>query len=422
MNKKIKKCRVCGSKKLKKVINLGYQYLQSYFAKQGNDTKKNFYNKKYLTELVRCNTKLNKNGCGLVQLSITLPPKKLYSKYFYESGVNHTMRSHLHKISIEMDQLYKKKKKVYVLDIGCNDGTLLNFFSKKFVKFGIDPSDILPASKKFNINYTKDLFPSIKLTRSLNGRKFDIITTIAMFYDLENPNFFVKNVYNLLNEDGIWIFEVSYLLDMLKLNSFDTICHEHIEYYSLNVIEKILSLNKMKLGKVELNKSNGGSIRCYVVKKNYDFGSVKDKKFIEKLRKIELNFGLNTDRPYIQFNKKILQIKKKLHSVIVNLKNKKKKIHIYGASTKGNTILQWCKLNNRLIDYAAERNPKKYGLKTLGTNIPIISEKESRKMKPDYYLILPWHFKKEFLNREKLFLKKGGGFIFPLPQVEIYKQ
>ena len=208
--------------------------------------------------------------------------------------------------------------------------------------------------------------------------------------------------------------------EMLKLNSFDTICHEHLEYYSLTVILKILNKNEMKLAKVELNNSNGGSIRCYVVKKKCNkYETKKNLKLIENILYKERKLNLNTNKPYIKFAKNVVKVKRNLKNLITKLKSQNKKIHIYGASTKGNTILQYCGINNKLIQFAADRNIEKKGLKTLGTNISIISEADSRKLKPHYYLALPWHFRKEFIKREKKFLNKGGKFIFPLPKVEV---
>lgn len=422
MNLNVRKtCRFCGSNKLTKVINLGKQYLQGYFVEDNFNKKKNIFNTRFLTELVRCDPKKNKNACGLLQMSISIPPKLLYSQYFYKSGINSSMKEHLKRITIEIKNIFKKKKKVYVLDIGCNDGTLLNFYPKTYIKFGIDPSDSLSNGNK-NFNFIKDFFPSIRLEKFLKQRKLDVITSIAMFYDLEDPSSFVKNIYKLLETKGIWIFEMSYMPDMLRLNSYDTICHEHLEYYSFSVIEKILAKNKMKIAKVKLNNSNGGSIRCYAVKEcNFVFGTLKDRKEIENLRKKETNEGLHQDKIYKDFQKKVILHRKELRNLMVRLKKQGKKIHIYGASTKGNTILQWCRINHKLVDFAAERNPQKHGLNTLGTNIPIISEEKSRSMKPDYYLALPWHFRNEFIKREQSFLKKGGRFIFPLPKIEIYK-
>ena len=418
--KRIEKCRFCKSKKLEKVINLGNQYLQGYFQEQRSKLNNNLIKKKYLTEILRCNPQKDKKACGLLQLSISVPKEILYKKYFYRSGINSTMKKHLNKLSIKIDKFFEKNKKVRILDIGCNDGTFLNFFKKKYIKFGIDPSDSFPQEGIKNIDFVNDFFPSTKLNLKIKKQKFDVITSIAMFYDLEDPSKFVKKINKILKNNGMWIFEVSYMPKMLELNSFDTICHEHLEYYSLTVIKKILELNSMKLVKVELNNSNGGSIRCYVVKNNCHLHDTKKNlNEINELLYNETVLELNSSKPYIKFANNIKKIKKKLKNLIVDLKSKGKKIHVYGASTKGNTILQYCEINNSLIKFAADRNSEKAGLLTLGSNISIITEKKSRDMNPDYYLALPWHFKKEFIKREKKFLKNKGKFIFPLPKIEI---
>ena len=413
---RIKKCRFCKSNKLESVISLGKQHLQGYF--KDNKKKNNRrYNQKFLTELVRCNPQKDKKACGLLQLSISVPSDILYKKYFYRSGVNSTMKNHLYGIAKNIKNIFKNKNKINILDIGCNDGTLLKFFPKKFIKYGVDPSDSFPKKGIKNIRYYKDFFPSKKLPNKI---KFDVITSIAMFYDLEDPSLFVNHIYNILKTEGVWIFEVSYMPEMLKLNSYDTICHEHLEYYSLQVIQKIVSINKMKIAKVEFNKSNGGSIRCFITKEeNFILGTLKDNIKINEIIKDELKAGLNTSVPYKKFKNRVSKIKIKLKRLIGNLNKRGKSVHVYGASTKGNTILQFCKINNKMIKYASDRNLEKDGLKTLGSNLSIITEDKSRKMKPDYYLALPWHFKDEFIIREKLFLKNGGKFIFPLPTVKI---
>ena len=242
-----------------------------------------------------------------------------------------------------------------------------------------------------------------------------------MFYDIQKPTVFVKNIKKILVKDGIWIFELSYLVEMLKLNSYDTICHEHLEYYSLTTLNYLMKICGMKIFKVKFNDINGGSVRCYVTHiNNYKYDTRNNYKIIEKKLKYEKKIKINTIQPYNKFYKRIIKIKKKLNSLIKKIIVEKKKIHIYGASTKGNTILQWQGINNKLIQYAADRNPSKWGAQTIGSKIKIISEKQSRKFKPDYYLVLPWHFKREFLKREKSFMKSGGKMIFPLPEIKVY--
>ena len=371
--------------------------------------------------LVRCNPTQDENSCGLLQMKHSVPPEILYSAYWYRSGTNFTMRNHLKSIAEDAMRIVGNSSS-RVLDIGCNDGTLLGCYPESFEKLGVDPSDVAQEVSG-NIEVIQDIFPSGELLAKLNERKVDIITSIAMFYDLENPIEFTKGVKNILAPEGIWIFEMSYMPTMLKMTSYDTICHEHLEYYSLAVIEFILKRAGMKIFNVSHNTINGGSIRCYATHANsFRYKNDQYLENIKKIRQEEFDLELDTDKPYKHFQDRINVHKEELISLLKKLKKDGKKIHIYGASTKGNTILQWCGIDNRIIDVAAERNPDKYGALTLGTDIPIVSEVDSRSMKPDYYLVLPWHFKSEFVEREKEALESGISLIFPLPTIEIVKK
>lgn len=410
-------CRVCGSPSLTHVIDLGPQYLQGSFVKPGKEMPSQ---RKINCSLVRCNPQIDENACGLLQMEHSVPPEILYASYWYRSGTNATMRNHLKNIIDSVMSLLKKDH-CNVLDIGCNDGTLLNYYPKNFEKFGCDPSDV--AQEVTGATVVQDIFPSAELSNLIKGKKMDFITSIAMFYDLESPVEFVKNIKKFLSPEGIWVFEMSYMPHMLQLDSYDTICHEHLEFYSLAVLEIIANLAEMKIFKIEFNDINGGSIRCFATHKESGlYYNMEDHRMMNEIRQKEFDLELDTDKPYVAFQYRIEKVKNELHNLLVKLKNEGKRVHIYGASTKGNTILQWCDINNMLVDYAAERNPDKYGAYTLGTNIPIISEEESRAMNPDYYLVLPWHFKQEFLEREKEALDKGTGFIFPIPVIDIYKK
>jgi len=413
-----KTCRSCGSLALTKVIDLGEQYLQGSFIKPG---KENPPLRKIPTKLVRCDPTIDEKACGLLQTETSVPPTILYSAYWYRSGTNQTMRDHLKGIADVASGLVGKAH-ARVLDIGCNDGTLLFCYPDSYVKFGVDPSDIAQEIAE-GISVVQDTFPSCELDGLIAEQKFDIVTSIAMFYDLESPLDFIEQVKAILSEDGIWIFEVSYMPAMLTMNSYDTICHEHLEYYSFSVIENLMHRCGMKVFKVEFNNINGGSIRCYVTHvSNFKFKSRENQRTLEQVRQQEFDLELDTDKPYKNFQDRINRHREELSGLLKGLKREGKKIHIYGASTKGNTILQWCGLDNTVIDYASDRNLDKDGAKTIGTNIPIISEEKSRAMKPDYYLVLPWHFREEFLDRESAFLNEGGGFIFPLPTIEIIKR
>jgi len=413
-----KSCRVCGSSALTPVISLGTQSLQGAFVKPGKSLPPN---RLVPMSLVRCDPGRDEKACGLLQMEHTVPPEILYSAYWYRSGTNETMRKHLRGIAEDAVAIFNKPN-ARVLDIGCNDGTLLKYYPADFQKYGVDPSDVAQEIKG-DITVVQDIFPSDELKSRLQGKQLDIITSIAMFYDLEDPIAFTKEIKKVLSPEGIWIFEMSYMPTMLKMTSYDTICHEHLEYYSLAVIEYILKQAGMKIFNVALNAINGGSIRCYGT--HVDNFLYKKDEFIHNIKALhqeEFDLELDTNKPYKNFQDRVNVHKDELISLLKRLKKEGKRIHIYGASTKGNTILQWCGIDNRVIDVAAERNPDKYGARTLGTDIPIVSEAESRAMNPDYYLVLPWHFKEEFIERERETLNKGIGLIFPLPTIEIIKK
>jgi SAM-dependent methyltransferase len=351
----------------------------------------------------------------------SVPPEILYSTYWYRSGTNATMREHLKGIAEAAMTMIGAGART-VLDIGCNDGTLLHCYPSGYTRLGIDPSDVA-GELRDGVTVISDLFPSAKLAHHLVGSKVDIVTSIAMFYDLEDPVGFACSIRDILAADGLWILEMSYMPRMLERDSYDTICHEHLEYYSFGVVEKIMSLAGLKVVRISMNDINGGSLRCYAAHRDcpiYQRQAWADE--LHQVRQAEFELELDTDLPYRRFQERISVHRKVLSDLLTALKRDGKRIHVYGASTKGNTILQWCGIDHRLIDVAAERNPDKYGAYTIGTGIPIISEAESRAMNPDYYLVLPWHFRDEFLKREKPMLEAGVGMIFPLPAVEVVRQ
>lgn len=374
------------------------------------------------TDVVRCNPVLDKNACGLLQMRYSVPPEILYSAYWYRSGTNNTMRTHLRGIAVQAAR-YIDREEAAVLDIGCNDGTLLKNYPSSFIKFGVDPSDIAAEVVGDNLQVVQDVFPSARLLGLIGSRKLDIITSIAMFYDLEDPVTFCRTIKSLLAPEGVWCFEMSYMPEMLRLNSYDTICNEHLEYYSLTVLERITGAAGLNIFDVSFNDINGGSIRCFSTHAdNARYNNPERRTNIEQVRASERDLNLDTDDPYRAFQRRIEEQRDELRSLLRRLKSEGKRIHVYGASTKGNTILQFCGIDHSVIDCAADRNPDKHGAKTHGTDIPIVSEIDSRAMHPDYYLVLPWHFKAEFLEREKAMLDSGVGFIFPLPDIEIVKR
>jgi len=405
---KISKCRISGSSNLKTILNLGNQSLTGVFPKISNQKIT-----KGPLELVWC------PDSGLVQLKHSYNPSEMYGlNYGYRSGLNNSMVQHL---KFKVDRLTTKVKLDdldIVLDIGSNDGTLLNSYNNKNIhRIGMDPT-----AGKFrqyydeNILVIEDFFSKDKFFES-SKNKAKIITSIAMFYDLEDPSTFVQEISEVLTDDGIWHFEQSYLPTMLRMNSYDTVCHEHIEYYSLSVIYKLLTKHNLRIIDVELNSVNGGSFAVTAVKENSLY--LGNGEIVNWLLEQEDRMGLNTLRPYQAFAKRVSQHREDLRNLIIGIRNAGKSVVGYGASTKGNVLLQFCELGPSEISCIAEVNPEKFGAYTPGSNIPILSEKEVRAKKPDYMLVLPWHFRDGILQREKEFLKSGGRLIFPLPEIEI---
>lgn len=413
--KYLQSCRACGSTSLTPVIDLGEQYVQGAFLKPG---VKPPTLRRIPMRLLRCDPVKDQSACGLLQTSVSVPPEILYPTYWYRSGTNNTMTNHLRSIAAEASELAPSQQSA-VLDIGCNDGTLLKAYPPSFARYGIDPSNAIDAIGP-EITVVRDTYPSDELSAKLDGKKLGVVTSIAMFYDLEDPVAFVRAIKSALASDGVWIFEMSYMPAMLRTNSYDTICHEHLEYYSLAVIEFILERAGMKVFRASQNAINGGSIRCHATHTdNFRFKSTSDAEDLAELRKDEFDLALDSDLPYRDFQARVEGHRDELTKLIKDLKREGRSIHVYGASTKGNVILQFCGIDNNLIDFAADRNPDKSGARTIGTNIPIISEEESRKMRPDYYLVLPWHFRDEFLSREQKTMEAGTRFIFPLPKIEV---
>ena len=349
---------------------------------------------------------------GLLQLRHSVNPDQMYSQYWYMSGVNQSMREALK--SIVAEALFRKRVKAgdIVVDIASNDGTLLEAYPKDLYRIGIDPAkNIKPRGCDLHIN---TYFSAAAYKEQMGDKKAEIVTSIAMFYDLEDPIEFCKDLASILQEDGLWIIELSYLPTMLKKNSFDTICSEHLEYYSLQSMEYIFARSGFEAEDVELNEVNGGSFRLYVRKR----GQAVPTKALFALRESEKSLHLADPKTYREFAKRIDKNRKEMLFFLKEQKKAGKKVIGYGASTKGNTIMAYYGIAPDLLPFVADRNPIKHGLQTV-TKIPIISEEEARKMQPDFFLAFPYHFMQEFLSREKEFIQRGGKFISPIPHLTL---
>ncbi len=405
----IEACRVGKDQDLVSVLNLGRQALTGVFPRSASEPVT-----EGPLELVWS------PSSGLLQLRHSYEPGEMYvDNYGYRSGLNQSMVDHLtHKVRY-LERLAAPSSGDVVLDIGSNDCTTLKAYSiTGLTRIGIDPT-----GKKFAGYYPDDVklvpdFFSADAYRSVCDKGARIVTSIAMFHDLEDPIAFACQVAEVLAEDGVWHFEQSYMPSMLRLNSYDTICHEHVEYYSLKVVANILDAADLKLVDVVMNNVNGGSFAVTATHKG-NMSLKANRPVINWLLEQEDRMGLGTPRPYRDFEERVFRHREDLSRLIRTLVADGKKVLGYGASTKGNVILQFCNLSTVEIPAIAEVNEEKFGRLTPGTHIPIISEKEARAMKPDYFLVMPWHFKDGILRREREYLADGGRFIFPFPEIEI---
>jgi len=405
----IQTCRISGSKNLMSVLNLGRQALTGVFPKSTSHPVS-----VGPLELVWC------SDSGLLQLKHSYDLNEMYGEnYGYRSGLNESMREHLRR---KVANLLKVKPVLagdVVLDIGSNDGTLLAEYKISGLRrIGIDPS-----GAKFAHYYASDitLIPDFFSAEALNSivprQGISLITSIAMFYDLESPRTFVSDIESILAKDGIWHLEQSYMPSMLRTNAYDTVCHEHIEYYSLSVIKDLIEAFDLRIIDVGMNSVNGGSFAITVARKASKYCA--NSAVINWLLEQEDRMGLDTPRPYRDFEDRVYRHRNDLRRLIRQLSDDNKKIVGYGASTKGNVLLQFCDMSSRDLQCIAEINVDKFGSFTPGTKIPIVSEQEAKSMNPDYMLVLPWHFRESIMRREAEFLANGGKLIFPLPEIEI---
>ena len=403
---------------MKKLLSLGDIYV-SDFLKDGESPRSGKHELKIVLD----------EEIQAPRLECPPPINEMYGKYWYRSGINQTMKSELNDIVSSILKMTNLNENDIWLDIACNDGTLLSFLPENLIRIGIDPADdsFRVESEKHSNLIIQDFFSYDVYFNSIFGKnKPKVITCIAMFYDLEDPKKFLKDVHQILDDDGVFVLQLSYTPLMIEQLAFDNICHEHIWYYSLFNIKKLLEDCDFKVFDCQLNDVNGGSFRVYCAPNKNDLKNISTQQYrdvsnyrIKSILEYEKKLMLNDENTWFEFFDKIEELRIKTYNFIKTEKEIGKTIWAYGASTKGNTLLQYFNLDSSLIEGIADRNPQKWGTKTVNTNIPIYSESEMRKKSPDYLLILPWHFINEFTKREKEYLMKGGSFIVPCPKFEI---
>lgn len=405
----IESCRIGGGSDLIEVLNLGNQALTGVFPKSKEED---------ITvgplQLVWS------QRSGLLQLKHSYEAGEMYGdNYGYRSGLNKSMVQHLTRKVQFLERFVDLKPGSAVLDIGSNDCTTLKAYSID----GLDRIGIDPTAGKFAEYYPDDIkmvpdFFSADAYNSKMSKPASIVTSIAMFYDLDDPITFAKEIEQILGEGGVWHFEQSYMPSMLRMNSYDTICHEHIEYYSLSSVKFILESAGLKLVDVVVNNVNGGSFAVTAARANDNTRKVNSA-VIDWMLEQEVQMGLNTPKPFRDFEERVFRHRDDLVRLVRALVADGKNVFGYGASTKGNVVLQFCGFDANDITAIAEVNEEKFGKFTPGSKIPIISEAEARAQNPDYFLVLPWHFREGILQREQEYLNSGGRFIFPLPEIEI---
>lgn len=401
-------CRICGCGELAPVLDLGEHCLTGYFLAS---PKENLPRESLA--IAKC------PECHLLQLQHEFDIDKLYGEHYgYCSSLNASMVSHLKEKIAALIKICPLVKGDIVLDIGSNDGTSLSFYPSDVLPVGFDPS-----SEKFKHLYRKDallvvdFFNSDSFRRELGEKKAKIITSIAMFYDLPKPFEFALQIKEVLAEDGIWHFEQSYMPAMLRTNSYDTICHEHLEYYALGQIKHILDRSGLKIIAIEFNNINGGS---FAVTAAHKASSYKESvNSVSQILAEENRLSLNTLTPYIKFKERTFKHRDSVKKLFEQMKQEGRLVLGYGASTKGNVLLQFCGLGPAEMPAIAEVNSFKFGKYTPGTLIPIVSEEEAKKMGPDAFFVLPWHFREHILERESRFLHDGGKLLFPLPNIAV---
>lgn len=409
MYSKVDRCRICGNRELVEVLDLGTQALTGVFPTSPTQA---------ITsgplELVKCTG--GPETCGLLQLRHSYDLSEMYGlNYGYRSGLNSSMVEHLHgKIRKILDTVTLADGAL-VLDIGSNDSTTLQAYPQQGLELvGIDPTGV--KFKRYyppHIRLIPDFFSAAKIKELFGSKRASVVTSFSMFYDLEDPIAFMREIADVLEPGGIWVFEQSYMPTMLQRNSYDTVCHEHLEYYTLAQVTWMAERAGLKVVDVELNDVNGGSFSVVAARKE---SSLAPSASVGALLAQEAALGLNTLAPYRAFEQRVKACREALLEFLEGARRSGLTVGALGASTKGNVLLQYCGITPAQIPQVGEVNTEKFGCFTPGTLLPIVPQDELLAQNPHYLMVLPWHFRPFFETSPKF---SGRKLVFPLPELEV---
>ena len=417
--KTISKCKICDSTELTDVIHIPEQHLSATFVE--DNAKVEISKIKVPMTLTLCDRNKNPKGCGLLQLREEVEADLLYRQYFYRSAISQTMQDDLREVITDIQSKIDLKPNDIVVDIGANDCTMLGFYPKTFRRVGFEPAQNIDWSHvEKSIQVINNYFNAENFTTAFGKEKARVLSCCAMFYDISDPNSFVSQVRELMADDGMWCMQLSYLPLMLDNMNFYDICHEHLSYYSLAALEILMERNNLKIVDASTNPVNGGSIRAFVTHKaNNKLTTAAGTARLEALRAMEKKMNMTSTEVYMEFNQKIEALSKKVRGYMQEQITKGGKVLGLGASTKGNVLIQLFGIDKKMMPAISERNPDKVGLRTLGTDIELISEQAARDTKPATMLVLPWYFKDEIVKREKSYIESGGTLLFPMPYAHV---
>ena len=402
-------CRNCGAEYIMKFLDLGLMPLANNLLRSKDEEVE-----KFPLALAFC------GECYLVQLTYIVPPEKLFREYLYLSSMSKTVVEHAKELAYKLIKLKNLSQNSFVVEIGSNDGYLLQFFVKeKIPSLGIEPAkNVAEISRKKGIDTIEDFF-SVELAEKLSERKkADLIIANNVFAHIPDIDGTVRGIEKLLKDDGIFVAEFPYVRDMIEKNEFDTIYHEHVYYFSLSALDMIFSRRGLLLFDVERLPIHGGSLRIFVGRKGVFEKSQKLLSMLEEEEKA----GMKAISFYSDFKDRVEKIKEELFNFLFDLKKKGRKVAGYGASAKATILLNFCEITDDMVSFVADKNPLKRGRFIPGVGIPVRSPDMIKEFKPDFVLLLIWNIKDEVMYDYRWYIEDGGRFIIPIPSLKVEPQ